>query len=418
MIDRKSTPEVHLTEKIKYLTPEKFSSSNGIPLYYFENPSSEAARIELLFNAGSIYKSPVIASACIAMLLAGNESLSMAEINDKIDDFGGYFGSNLSNDFAVLSIYGLNEVMVDLSKFIENCITHPSFPQSEIDHFKKEKKEKLKVNLEKVNFLSQRSFQENLFHGTPYSRSTNETDYDKVTREEIMAFHKKYFINGLRRITVVGNLPKDKLKEILSIFNTYKNESKSIELKSSSAKKGNIHIPKEDAVQIGVRIGKMICDRKDPDYHKMTIVNTIFGDYFGSRLMSNIREDKGYTYGIGSFLAENKVGGYFGIGTEVAKDVIEDTIFQIQHELNRMRTEPVPEEELELVKNYLLGQILKSADGPFAMMELFSAVEMYDLDYSFYDQALQVILSITPDQILETAQRQLNWDEMLVITAG
>ena len=148
------------------------------------------------------------------------------------------------------------------------------------------------------------------------------------------------------------------------------------------------------------------------------MLNTILGDYFGSRLMSNIREDKGYTYGIGSMVAELRETGYFLIATEVGTEVKDAALSEIQHELKQLQNEPVSEQELELVKNYMLGQLLKSADGPYSMTDLFLSVEPYGFDLNFYNKAIDSLRSITPARIQELAKRYLNWEDMTIVTAG
>src|SRR5690606_27837795 len=129
---------------------------------------------------------------------------------------------------------------------------------------------------------------------------------------------------------------------------------------------------------------------------------------FGSRLMSNIREDKGYTYGIGTLVSELQETGYFMIATEVGKDVKDATLKEIRYEMERLKTELVPKEELELVKNYLLGQLLKSADGPYSMMDLYLSVEIQDLELDFYNEAISKIQTITSERILQLSNKYLN----------
>ena len=134
--------------------------------------------------------------------------------------------------------------------------------------------------------------------------------------------------------------------------------------------------------------------------------------------MSNIREDKGYTYGIGSMVNEFENTGYFMIGTEVKKEVTEDTLKEIKFELERLQNELVNEGELELVKNYLLGQLLKSADGPYAMMDLYLSADMQGKDLEYYNEAMAAVRKITPERIQQLARLYLNWDDLIVVTAG
>jgi predicted Zn-dependent peptidase len=417
-INRAEAPGIQLESEINYLQPERYLTGNGIPVFIMRNTASEAVKIDLIFDAGSKYDEKPVAGLTTEMLLAGTTEKSMAEINDQIDDFGGYFNASVSADHAYLSIYGLNECMVPLVQLIEEAIFNAVFPEIELARMKKERKEKLKVSLEKVSTLAQRQFQATLFAGTPYGRLNQPEDFAEINREHLLHFFETQFKKGLRKINWVGNPSKEEIMRILHIFKRWTCEVPVQNRAVFQSSHDKITLEKKDAVQTGIRIGKLLFDRSHPDYHKMTVVNTILGEYFGSRLMSNIREDKGYTYGIGSYLGENQSSGYFVIATEVGKEFLEDTLIQINLELERMRNEPVPQEELDLVRNYLLGQFLRGADGPFAMMELFSVAETKGLDFSFYQEALKTLLEITPEVIQTTAHKHLNSKEMLVVTAG
>ena len=142
------------------------------------------------------------------------------------------------------------------------------------------------------------------------------------------------------------------------------------------------------------------------------------GDYFGSRLMKNIREDKGFTYGIGSALAETGGSGYFIIGSEVGIQHRQPTLNEVQKELETLCSIQMEQNELNLVKNYLLGQMLKSADGPYAMMDLFLSVDAYSLDMDFYNQYIERIHQIDTNQIKSISNKHLQWETMSVVSAG
>jgi predicted Zn-dependent peptidase len=165
-------------------------------------------------------------------------------------------------------------------------------------------------------------------------------------------------------------------------------------------------------------MGRFLFPKSHPDYIDFQVLNTILGDYFGSRLMSNIREDKGYTYGIGSGVMDLNQTGYFVIVTEVGKEVLDLTLNEIKLEMERLQNELVAGDELDLVKNYMLGQLLKSADGPYAMLDMYNSVDMYGLTLAFYDEAIQKIKHITPERIRELAKQYLNVEDFLIITAG
>ncbi len=417
-INRSQAPSVSLSNDINYIEPERHLTPAGVPVYLMRNETSEAVKLELIFDAGSIYDEKPVAGLTTGMLLAGTADKTMAEINDMIDDHGGYFNASVSADYAYLNIFGLNESMDQLVPIIEEALYQANFPETELIQLKAERKQNLMVSLEKVSTLAQRGLQEHLFKGTPYGRINQPDDFDGVTRTDIQAFYETYFKKGLRKINWVGNPSAAQLDRILGCFARWTKEVKSLPPINYTPRIERIEVKKADAVQTGIRMGKILFDRSHPDYHKMTVVNTILGEYFGSRLMSNIREDKGYTYGIGSYLGENQSNGYFVIATEVGNEFLADTLVQINAEIERMRTELVPQDELRLVKNYLSGQFLRSADGPFAMMDLFSMAEIRGLDYAFYKNALHTIEGITSAEIMETAASHLNSAEMLIVTAG
>lgn len=417
-INRQVAPSDSLNCHIQYIAPEKYHTESGIPIYLMRNQFSEAVKIDLIFDAGSIHHEIPVAGITTGLLLAGTETQTMAEINDKIDDFGGFFNSSVSADEAFLSIYGLNESILTISKIIEEALFNASFPEAELTHLKRERIQQLKVSLEKVSILAQRSFQAELFKDTPYGRISQEDDFSKIQSSDVHAFFKKNFKKGLKKINWVGNPSQEEIQSLCSLFSRWSYELNPTETMNFNPVVGLKTIEKEGALQTAIRMGKLLFDRSHPDYHHMTVLNTVFGDYFGSRLMSNIREDKGYTYGIGSYLLENQSKGYMLIGTEVGTDYLQDTLQQIESEMHRLQTEMIPWDELNLVKNYLSGQFLRSADGPFAMMELHTMVETRGLTYAFYEEALEAIQHVTPEILLQTAQNHLNFKDFLIVTAG
>ena len=213
-------------------------------------------------------------------------------------------------------------------------------------------------------------------------------------------------------------IEEKQIQDIIQLFQPWacKKDLKYISDMQNEA--GNFHIEKGDAMQSAVRVGRILFNKKHADYHDFMILNTILGDYFGSRLMTNIREDKGYTYGIGSMVAEYNNFGYFMIGTEVGKEVKDNTLVEIKMEFEILQKELVPEEELGLVQNYLLGQLLKSADGAYSMMDLYLSAQVHDKDLNFYNEEIKHIQEISPKRIQELAQKYLNWEDMTIVSAG
>jgi len=177
-------------------------------------------------------------------------------------------------------------------------------------------------------------------------------------------------------------------------------------------------VEKANGLQSAIRIGRLWVDKSHSDYHGLSVLVTLLGGYFGSRLMANIREEKGYTYGIGSFVLPLKYASYLIISTEVGNEYVEPTLKEVTVEMKKLQNELVPADELETVKSYLLGEFLRDFDGPFSLAGSFKAINDFDLDYSYYDQYLTVLRGITSEEIMRLAQQYLEPDDFHTVVAG
>jgi zinc protease len=409
MLNRTISPEVKQIDKIDFVKPQIFDISKDVKLFFMKEVPNETARLDLYFDAGTVNGDAGIASFVNGMLLSGTDEKTSTQINNEIDELGGFFESGVSNENAVITMYSLRENVLPILKVMTNAIQNLVFHQHEVEELVNDRRQKFKTSMEKVSFLAQRAFQQRLFSESIYGRVTNESDFDTISTDSLKQFFKKNYLNGLTKVVVVGDLTQDEIDEIIDLIGSWASNSTTEFEKNIKNLKGYAHLVKDGAVQTAIRVGRMLFNKTHEDYNDFLILNTIFGDYFGSRLMSNIREDKGYTYGIGTMVAELHNVGYFIIATEVGKDVKDATLTEIQNEITRIQTELVGEEELNLVKNYLMGQLLKS---------LYMSVEPYGLDLDFYNTSIDSLNNITPERIQELAVKYLNWNDMTVVSAG
>lgn len=418
MLNRTISPELKSIDKIDFVKPQIFDISDDAKLFFMKEVPNETARLDLYFDGGSIKGEVGVASFVNGLLLSGTETKTSVQIHNEIDALGGFFESGISNENAVVTIYSLKENLIPILQILKESIDNLALHKHEIDELISDRLQKFKVSMEKVNFLAQRGFQQRLFNESIYGRITNEEDFKNVSRKEIKQFFVDNYLNGLKKVVVVANISTDEVDSIIDITGSWTSNHRSTFQKDVKNIKGAHHIEKKGAVQSAIRIGRMLFNKKHEDYLDFLILNTLLGDYFGSRLMSNIREDKGYTYGIGTMIGELHEMGYFMIATEVGKNVREATLTEIKFEIERLQNELVPAEELELVKNYMLGQLLKSADGPYSMMDLYMGVEPYGLDLDFYNKSIESIHNIKAERIQELAKKYLNWKDMTIVSAG
>ena len=173
-----------------------------------------------------------------------------------------------------------------------------------------------------------------------------------------------------------------------------------------------------DAFQSAVRIGGLSLDRRHPDYLKMRVVITLLGGYFGSRLMSNIREEKGYTYGIAASLMTYPDHGMLAISAETANEYVESLIGEVYHEIDRLQNELVPVGELKMLKNYMLGDMCRSYESAFSLADAWISLQVSGLSSSYFAEALNAVKNITPDEIRELAQKYICKESLKEIISG
>ncbi len=417
MVDRSQTPDLKQIDSIDFVAPE-IRTEFAVPFFVQKQVPNATSRIELYFNAGSTNGKIGLASLVSGLLLSGTEKMNSTEIHTELDNLGGFHDISLGHESVVVSLYGLNDKLKELLSLFSQSLSEVNFSESEIQELKEDRKQKLRINIQKVSFLAQREFSKNLFADSQYGRLINEDNYDSITRQEIIDFHKAFYLSGLFKVVLIGDFQEETIISMEDMLIPFVNNLPLEYNQNLQNTPGLFHTEKEDALQTAIRVGRILFNRKNDDFVDVTILNTILGDYFGSRLMSNLREDKGFTYGVGSMLSEFNETGYFLIATEVGKEHKDAAIAEIRAEIERIQHELIPAEELDLVRNYLLGQLLKSADGPYAMTDLYVGVQAFGLDISFYDRYIKKIHEITPEKLQLLAQTYLDWSQMTIVSAG
>lgn len=424
ILDRKTAPEFKTIDKIDVQQAVENTLNNGIKVYTINAGSQELCKIEFLFKAGMYFQpKALVASATNNLLETGTKSYTANELSDKIDFYGSFFECSVDQDYSSLVLFSLNKYLEKSLALVEEIIKYPTFPQDEFSIYVSNKKQKHLVNSQKVNVLARRRFSELIFGAKhPYGLNVQDSDFDTIALNDIKDFYKKYFTSANCTIVASGKLPSN-LMEVLNEFFGQSSWGDRIDTSVPPIKLDTtttqVHFQlKEDAIQSAIRVGRPLFNKTHPDYFKFQILNTILGGYFGSRLMANIREDKGYTYGIGSSLSSLVNGGYFYITTEVGVDVTNQTLTEIYKEIKNLREDLVDDFELETVRNYVLGQFLRSIDGPFALSDKFKAVWEFGLDYDYFTNYFNAVKSVTPSEIRDLANKYLSEKDLIELVVG
>lgn len=419
MLDRTQQPTLSPISRINFVEPTIIPINDFTKIYWMKEVLDETTRIEFHFNAGSIRSIEKIAGSVNSLLFSGTPTKKSIQIHEELDMLGAFIDQELGQEVAIVSLYCLRKNAREAIDIVIDAIQNVCFPEQEVQDNIREKKQQYLISSEKVSILARREFQKQLFANSPnYARQIELKDYDAITSEKLKDFHKEFYLNGLLKMVLVGNVDSEFVSELEKKITPFAVTKKPEYEKLFINNKGRFHIEKPDAVQTAIRIGMPLFNKSHADFIDFQLLQTILGDYFGSRLMSNIREDKGYTYGIGSGLSEANQTGYFIIATEVGKEFVDATLNEIKIEIERLCNELIDEEELTLVKNYVLGQLLKHADGPNAMMDLFMAVQLQNKDFEYYDALIARVNSITAEELKTIANKYLIWDNLTIISAG
>ncbi|MFZ9662034.1 MAG: M16 family metallopeptidase, partial [Chitinophagaceae bacterium] len=287
---------------------DHFVLDNGIEVYALNAGPEEVIQMEWVFRAGNWYENVNgIAGATNFLLKNGTSKYSAYEISEHFDFYGSYLNRNCYNETSNITLHSLSKHVAELLPVVSELIMDSVFPQQELEIYKQNMKQRLDVNLKKCDFVANRMIDEYLYgFEHPYGRYGTFESYAAINRDQIVAYHDRYYKNGYCSIFVAGLLPKD-FKEQLNLhfgklpLNQNKFDRIGIKAKNAAQKKYRIDNDK-NGVQGAIRLARPFIDRRHPDYFGCHVLNTLFGGFFGSRLMSNIREDKGYTYGIHSYL--------------------------------------------------------------------------------------------------------------------
>lgn len=425
MLNRKIAPDTHLTESINIPQAKKIDLNNGTQLLIIDEGDVEVSRVDLIFDAGSRYqKNTLEATAAISLLTEGTDKHNSQQISEHFDFYGSFINVNADKDFAKITAYSINRHFDKTMEMLEEIVKEPSYPESELQVWSKRGKQNLSVELEKTSTLARIEFFKSIYGpGHPYGSFAVPNDYDKIQRENLSNFHSSRVGSANASIVLSGRISDKQMYGIEKHFGQKPWGANPIEshteIERADTKAGKIFVQKSNAVQSSIKIGRELFKRDHPDYADMMIVNTLLGGYFGSRLMKNIREDKGYTYGIGSYLGTLKDSGFFIISTDVGSNYTQQTLEEIRKEISRLRTELVPEEELSTVRSYLMGDILRSFNGPFAVSDnLIGLLNFNQLNYSFYYNFINSIKTITPARILELSNIWLDENSLTECVAG
>lgn len=415
MINRKQTPAIidAVDFRLKLKPYDFFTLDNGIPVYSIDAGAQDVVQLEWVLYAGNWFEEKnSIAAATNFLLKNGTSNRTAFQINEDFEYYGAYCNRSCQSETANITLHTLTKHLDKLLPVVSDMLTNANFPDDELETFKQNSKQRLAVNLKKCEFVAARLIDQYVYGiDHPYGKFAQPEHLDALSTHELKAFYKKYYQQGSCVLFVSGKLPANlagtlnenfgKLPLTAPVYSTG-----IIAAHAAEQKKYRIENDYK-AVQGAIRLATPFPNRHHPDFKKMVVLNNIFGGFFGSRLMSNIREDKGYTYGIHSYLQNHKQETALLVSTEAGKDVCEATIHEVYKEMKLLRDAPVDAEELSLVKNYMMGTILGDLDGPFHIMAKWKNIILNGMTRDYFYESVAAIKETSAEELQALAQKYL-----------
>jgi zinc protease len=425
MLNRNQAPHIYDPVEFQLSLPpcRKFQLDNGIEVYAVNAGEEEVMLAEWVFFAGNSHEQQNIVAATTNFLLKnGTKHKTAFAISEHFEFYGAYLNRHCYNETATVSLHCLTKHLPELLPVVAEILTESIFPEDELATYKQNQKQRLEVNLRKCDFVANRLIDEYLFgFDHPYGRYTSTLDYDKLERNWLIDFYNKFYINGKCILFVAGKLPSDVQQQLNNVFgklsfNQSKNKADHQTIPSKEKKYEILNDP--NGVQGAIRIARPFPNRHHPDFAKASVLNNIFGGFFSSRLMSNIREEKGYTYGIHSYLQNHIQTSAWMVSTEAGREVCRPTIDEVYKEMQLLCDEPIDNEELDLVRNFMMGTILGDLDGPFQIIARWKNYVLNGLTEEYFYNSINTIKTVSAEELQELAKKYLrpeDFYELLVV---
>lgn len=423
MLNRSIAPLAQGIKNLELVHPESIKYANGLETFLFHTDDLELMKFEFVFeNKYDVSRIPLLNVALSSMFKEGTTTRTSAQIAEEIDFYGAYLMPEYSFDYTSLTLYTIRKHVAKVLPIMADILSNTMIPQEELDTYVRNNKQNLQIALQKNDVVVRRLFYNNLFGDNQYGALAKAEDYDAIKREDLLQIFKEQIQPSNCTLLIAGKIDKS-IKDLVQVLfgeswqGAVAAISKPILLSEPTYGKLLLET-REDALQSAIRLGGYTVGRTHSDFPAIQFVNMLLGGFFGSRLMRNIREDKGYTYSIGSTVVSLKHTAFMTLSSEVGVDVTKATLVEIEREFKHLSEELATDAEVDLVRNYMLGSLLGSLESIFSHVDKFKAVHFSGLDLGYYRHYQDVIRDMTPDRVQEIAVQYFDYDRMVKAIVG
>lgn len=422
-LDRTIAPDFKVVQTVNLPGPQTYTLDNGIALHVINIGEQPVVRLECIFEAGNWYESEAAASYfAVKMLTEGVEGMTSQEISEAFDQLGAFTELTHTSDRVGIVVYCLSRFLPEVLPLVQKLIRSATFPEKEFEELKNITVQNLKVNREKTAYLATTEFRARLFGaGHPYGQSQSTDEIEALGMDAVRVHYERFIRDGKFTAVLAGQITEADVQHVNATLgqNSFDIEAGKFSFHASERYQGDEAIvERPESVQSSIRMGRVLFNRHHPDYFKMLVTNEILGGYFGSRLMKNIREEKGLTYGISSHLVTLRNEGYLMIGTDVKKEFTQQTIDEIKKEIARLQTERVGPDELQTVKSFMAGEFAGSLNTAFEVADRRKILLLDSLPANFFNQYIDRVHATTAEDVMEMANSYLRAEDMVTVVAG
>lgn len=421
MLDRTIQPPFILPEQLAIPAARQATLPNGVRFWTIDAGTQPLVRLSLVFGAGTRYQgTPFVASSMLNLMSEGTASYTAAQIAEMFDFYGIYYDTSIDRDYAVVTVSCLSRFLPKTLELLSEILFEPLFPEHEVEIYASKRKQQLTIEREKPSYQARELFSEGLFGKEhPYGRVSPAADYDNLNAGMLRSFYETHYTAANLFAVASGRITPEARTAMEGFLTRFRTAGAMADAGIPPVHSTTmIREKRNGALQSSIRIGKVLFPKGHPDFNGLQVAATVLGGYFGSRLVKNLREDKGYTYGIYSAMLNMEHSGYFAVASDMTAAATDDAVAEILREVERLRSELVPAAELDMVRNIIVGEMMRILDGPFGIAD----VTMENVQCGMTNEAVSAffdeVRTITPERILTLAQTWLDPASFTTVIVG
>lgn len=422
MLDRRTAPQLSTFKGLKYDYPSYVKLANGVKLYVVNSGEQDVNRLEVLYRGGLFEEAKALQSfALSSMLIHGTDRYSSKEISEFFDYNGAYVNASNHENYTQINCTSLNRNFKDVLPIFKCLLDKPAVPEREFDVLKSQVKSAYQNVRERVKYLSQMAARKLYFgESHPLSHIITDEDVDSLCVADVKRFHSEFYKPENCTLVLSGKIGDKELALVEDAFgcDSVSGEASAlVDVARHADDRKEILVNKDNALQSSIYMVQEAVPRSHPDYIKLRILIMALGGYFGSRLMQNIREDKGYTYGINAMLVGRRNGAKVVISSECDTAYTYLVIEEVKKEIVNLQQEPIPDWELEIVKNCMLSDLAKTLDSPFSMASCVTSNLLYETGEDYFNRQVAEIENINSKTLFDVANKYLDVNNFYVAVA-